>query len=324
MATLQTVSPTLVDLINSEEPGGGIAAIAEILNQTNEVLDYIPWVEGNLQTGHQSSMRTGIPEPTYRSYYQGVQPSKATVAKVTDAAAMAENYSQVDKSLADLNGNSGAFRASQDRPLLQGFSHAFVRNLFYGNDKANPKVFLGLAPRFSTVVTATAQSAQNVIDGGGTASVNTSVWLCVFSDHTGFCFYPKGSKGGLYMKDLGEHTQETAPDGFGNNNALMQIYRTHYKWDHGFALPDWRYFVRIANIDVSLLTKDASAGADLIDLMTQALELVQSIYEGRAVFCVSRKIRSFLRRQMVAKIKSSTLTWEMVGGKKVKIGRAHV
>jgi len=96
-----------------------------------------------------------------------------------------------------------------------------------------------------------------------------------------------------------------------------QGYRTHYKWDIGAVLRDWRYVVRIANIDVSDLTKNASAGADLIDLLTQALELVPNIGMGRPAFYMPRKLRSFLRRQITNKVAASTLTMEDVAGKKV-------
>ena len=47
------------------------------------------------------------------------------------------------------------------------------------------------------------------------------------------------------MKDLGEVTLQDAADG------LYQGYRTNFKWKCGLTVRDWRYAVRIANIDVS-------------------------------------------------------------------------
>jgi len=122
--------------------------------------------------------------------------------------------------------------------------------------------------------------------------------------------YPKGSVAGFQHKDLGEQTLTDA------NGGRYQGYRTHYKWDIGLTLRDWRYVVRIANIDVSALTKNASAGADLIDLLTQALEMLPNGL-GRPVFYCNRTIRSFLRRQIANKVAQSTLTMETVAGKKV-------
>lgn len=96
-----------------------------------------------------------------------------------------------------------------------------------------------------------------------------------------------------------------------------QGYRTHYKWDTGLTLRDWRYVVRIANIDVSDLKADFSTGgANLIDLMIQATELIPAFGNGRPVFYMPRKLRSTLRRQMI-NTKNVNLTLETVEGKRV-------
>ena len=97
----------------------------------------------------------------------------------------------------------------------------------------------------------------------------------------------------------------------------MEAYRTHYRWDLGVTVRDWRFAVRIANIDVTTLTKAATAGTDLIDFMTQALERVQSLTAGKPAFYCNRTIRSFLRRQMVNKVVNSTLQISDVAGKQV-------
>jgi hypothetical protein len=152
---------------------------------------------------------------------------------------------------------------------------------------------------------------MNIIDAAGTGSDNASIWLIVWGPNTCHTIYPKGSPGGLQSRDLGEDTLTDAAGG------RYQGYRTHYKWDIGATLRDWRYVVRIANIDVSDLTKNASAGADLIDLMTQAVELVPNVGMGRPAFYMPRKLRSFLRRQITNKVAASTLTMEEIAGKKV-------
>ena len=51
MSTIGT-KLNLVDVASRLEPNGGIATIAEILNEKNEVLDDMIWTEGNLPTGH--------------------------------------------------------------------------------------------------------------------------------------------------------------------------------------------------------------------------------------------------------------------------------
>ena len=116
------------------------------------------------------------------------------------------------------------------------------------------------------------------------------------------------------MTDKGQVTIEDV-DGSGGR---MEAYRTHYRWDCGLTVRDWRYAVRIANIDKSNLTKYVSgSSADLTDLMAQAVEMIPSLGMGRPAFYCSRTIKSFLRRQIASKVSNSTLTMEQVGGKHV-------
>jgi major capsid protein gp7 len=310
MATLADTHPTLLDLKNTMDPKGNIAQIVEILNETNEVLDDMVFIEGNLPTGHQTTVRAGIPTPTWRKLYGGVQPTKSRSVKVTDAIGMLEAYAEVDVALAKLNGNSAAFRMSEDRGQIEGMSQEVADTLIYGNEGTEPEAFTGFAPRFNSLAAA---NADNIIVGGGAGSDNQSVWLVVWGSGTVHGIYPKGSQAGLSVQDKGQVTIEDV-DGSGGR---MEAYRTHYKWDVGLSVRDWRYIVRIANIDNSDLTKDAASGADLIDLMVQALELIPNLRAGRPAFYVSRRVRSFLRRQMVNKVKSAALSLDQVAGRHV-------
>lgn len=311
MAIIGNTALTLVDWARRQDPDGKIAKIAELLNLTNEVLDDMLWVEGNLPTGHRTTIRTGLPSATWRLLNYGVVPSKATTTQVTDACGMLEAYSEIDKSLADLNGNTAEFRLSEDKAFIEAMNQQFCTTLFYGNSTTTPASFTGLSARYPTVNPATALNAQNVFDGGGTASTNTSIWLVVWDENTVSGIFPKGGFGGLKHEDLGEQTL------YDYNVNKLQGYRTHYKWDCGLTLRDWRYVVRIANIDVTLLTKNAASGTDLIDQMTAALERVQSLKMGRPVFYCSRLIKSFLRRQIANKVLQSTLQMDTVSGKHV-------
>ncbi len=309
MTTLNDKWPSLVDLTSRLDPNGAISAIAEILNETNEVLDDVPWYEGNLPTGHRSSIRSGIPDPTWRKLYGGVQPTKSRTVPVTDTVGMLEAYAEVDKALADLNGNTRAFRLSEDRAHIEGISQAVTDALFYGDTDLTPERFLGLAPRFDL---STAENGSQIVKGDGAGADNTSVWLVVWGEDKVFGLYPKGSKAGLQVEDKGQVTIESV-DGAGGR---MEAYRSHYRWDCGLVVKDWRYIVRVCNLDISALTKDAATGSDLVDLMTQALELVPNLQAGRAVFYCNRTIRSFLRRQ-IKNAKNINLTLEQVAGKRV-------
>lgn len=311
MSTLATTHPTLLDITKRLDPQGKVDTIAELLSQTNEILDDMVWIEGNLPTGHRTTVRSGLPTPTWRKLYGGVQPTKSRTVQVTDSCGMLEAYAEVDKALADLNGNTGAFRLSEDRAHIEGMNQEFASTLFYGNESTEPEAFTGFGARFNDQA---AENGGNIITSADTpdGSDNTSIYLVVWGPNTVHGIYPKGSKAGLNMEDKGQVTIENI-DG---NGGRMEAYRTHYRWDCGLSVRDWRYVVRI-NIDQEDLVKNAASGPDLVDLMTQAVELIPTLSMGRPAFYCNRTVRSFLRRQIANKVAASTLTMEQVAGKHV-------
>jgi hypothetical protein len=308
MAALAANNPTLLDVAKRLDPDGKIASIVEILNATNPVLEDLTYVEGNLPTGHRTTVRTGLPSPTWRKLYGGVQPTKSTTVQVTDSAGMLEAYAEVDKALADLNGNTAAFRLSEDSAHIEGIGQQMAQTLFYGNEGTQPEAFTGLAPRYNSL---SAQNGDNIIDAGGNDTDVTSIWLCVWGNQTGHGIYPKGSIGGLQMTDKGQVTIENV-DGAGGR---MEGYRTHYRMDAGLTIRDWRYFVRIANIDVSSLNTLANT-KDIISWMIQASERIPEMGKGRAAFYMNRRLREKLRLGILEKV-STNLTFETVAGERV-------
>lgn len=313
MTTLASTHPTLLDMSRRLDPSGTISDIVEMMAAVNPVLEDMTVVEGNLPTGHKTTVRTGLPTPTWRKLYGGVQPGKSTTAQVTDSCGMLEAYAEVDKALADLNGNTAAFRLSEDAAHIEGMAQELASTTFYGNEGTEPEAFTGLAPRYNSL---SAQNADNIIDFGGTGSDNMSIWLCVWGPQTGFGIFPKGSKAGLQMTDKGQVTIENI-DGAGGR---MEGYRTHYRQDMGLTVKDWRYFVRIANIDYSVINA-GDAGAitaqkALITAMIKASERIPHLGKGRAVWYVPRNIRENLRLGILEKV-STNLNWETVEGKRV-------
>lgn len=310
MAVLDTKWPTLLDVANATDPDGSIADVVEILNETNEILNHMVVIEGNLATGHQTTIRTGLPQPTWRALYQGVQPTKSTRVKIIDSLGMMEAYAEIDQEAADLNGNSAAWRLQEEKAFIEGMSQDMANNLFSANDSIEPEKFTGLNARYNDL---SAENAENIIDAQGTGNDNASIWLIGWSETTCHGIYPKGSKAGITMDDKGQVTIEDV-DG---NGGRMEAYRTHYKWKFGLSLRDWRYVVRIANIDRSALTADASSGANLPDLMFEATERVPNLGGAKFSFYMDRKVRTKLRQQVAAGVSNSTLTIDMVGGKRI-------
>lgn len=303
--------------------GKSIQDIVEILAETNEILADMVFARGNLPTGHRTTIRTGLPSVAWRILNYGVAQSKSRTVQVDDTCGMLEAYAQVDKRLADLNGTENAFRASEDIAFIEAMNQEMASTLFYGNTSVDPQKFLGLAPRYDDV---DAPNGENIIDAGGTGSDLTSIWLVVWGERTVHGIFPSGSTIGLKVEDL---TTDKSKGSICLDDAgqKYQGYITHYVWDLGLCLRDWRYVVRIANISISTLSKkggrvygsleDAgSNGPDLIDLLIQAAETPPSLSAGKPVIYCNKTIRTWLRRQ----VRLSTnvhMTMEQIGVKPV-------
>lgn len=286
MATLGTASLTLTDVAKRLDPNGQVPVIAELLAQTNDLLLDIPWVEGNLPTGHRCTVRTGLPTPAWRLLNQGVTPTKSTTAQIDEGIGILEAWSEVDKDLAELNGNVSAFRLSEAMAFIEAMNQEMASTLFYGNSSLAPEEFTGLSTRYSAQSGATI--GQNVILGGSSDTDNSSIWLVCWSPNTIHGIYPKGSKAGLQHEDLGLQTIETTPGTAGNApGTRMRAYQEQWQWKCGIALKDWRFAVRICNIDISNLVAKSSA-ADLIELMIKAIHRIPALRLGKPAFYMNR------------------------------------
>lgn len=294
---------TLTDFAKSLDPNGSVAPVIELLNQNNECLQDILWKEGNLPTGHQTTVRTGLPSGTWRKLYQGVSPGKSGRAQITDTVGILEARSEIDVEVANLNGNTAAFRMSESEAFVEGLSHDMIDTLFYGDTSVNPERFHGLAARYNAI-SGGAPITENVISCGGSGSDNTSIWLVVWGENTITGIYPKGSSAGLDREDLGTF------DAFDSNNARYRAVGDRYVWKAGLSVRDWRYAVRICNIDVSDLragtgTQAYNAATNIIDAMIRAMAHIPNMGKGRPVFYANRNVTTAL--PIMAKLTASNV-----------------
>lgn len=290
--TVKSGAVTLLDVAKATDPDGKIAKVAELLTQSNEILMDLPMLEGNLATGHRGVIRTGLPTPIWRKLYGGVPPSKSLRATIEDSCGMLEDRSEIDKDVADLNGNTSEFRLSEASATVEGINQAMAQALIYGDASINPEQFNGLAVRYNTINTSTSEVAKNVISGGGSGNC-TSVWLVVWGPNTVHGIYPKSSRAGLAHEDLG------LIDAFDASNNRYRAYADHWQWKIGLHVRDWRYVVRIANISMTDLLAQSSTQANtaatwLPKLMAKALARIPFRSQGRAVFYASRTVKEML------------------------------
>jgi len=310
MATVGTNNPTLSDVASRLDKNGNVPNIVELLMETNDILMDATFQEANDGTNNKTTTRTGLPSATWRKLYQGVQPSKSITAQVSDSSGMLEAYAESDVDLIDKAPDPQGFRLSEERPFIETMNQNVAQTLFYGDTSVNPERFTGLSPRYNSLGTDETQSSFNVIDAGGDSDGDqTSIWLIVWGSNTAYMFYPKGSQAGLKQTDLGKDVTTDAAGG------IYQVYRSHYKWDVGFTVRDWRSIVRIANIDHANMLAQSSA-ADLNEMMIKALHKVEGRKLGRAAFYMHGDVLTYLDIQ-TWKQTNIRFTYETVQGRTV-------
>lgn len=266
MVFTANVYPNLVDWARRADPDGEIAIVAELLSQCNEVMKDMIWQEGNLPLGHKITVRSGLPQGSWRAANQGVASSKSITDQFQFSIGQLQAYSYVDKTLANLNGNVAKFRYSEDMAHIEGLSQQVASALFYSNEATNPTQFTGFAPIYNTVNTTTAKNAANVLDAGGTANANLSIWLVGWGDHTTFGIFPKGSQAGLVYEDKGDIVPQ-----YDSNGNRFEAYTSLFQFNVGLCVKDWRYNVRIANVDTTTAGLQGTSPPDLFAIMSRAV-----------------------------------------------------
>lgn len=303
-----TKNLNIIDIAKRLDPNGSTADVAELLSQTNEIVQDIPWIEGNLPTGNQSTIRTGLPSTIWRKLYQGVPTSKSQTAQVVDTCGSLNARSEVDVKAVNMANDPSVFRLDEASTFIEKMGQDFCTALMYGDTSINPEQFYGLAPRYSAISGGAA--AQNIINAGGSGSDNTSMWLVGWGRSTVFGIYPKNSKAGLARQDLGEI------DAFDANQARFRALAEIFDWDCGLVVKDWRYVVRIANIDVSDANGQTGTQAtqNLINSMIDAknrLPTLQGSVSPR--FYANRTMRGVLEKMALSKSSQALAIREAAG-----------
>lgn len=304
MAAVGNTVLTLADWAKRLDPKGNTIDIVEMLSQTNEMVVDALWKASNQPGSERIVQRTGLPSVYYRLLNKGVPKSKSTTTQIDEPIAILEARAELDAEIAQLNGNSAAFRLSESEAFIEAMNQKAASTLIYGS-ASNPEEFVGLANRYSST---TAGNGQNVISAGSVSgSDGTSIYLVGWGMKSAYMTFPNGSTAGLVHEDLG------IGDAFDSNNDRFRAYMDRYVWKHGLVLKDWRYVVRICNIDTSVLIGDPGAATiNIIDNMLKALHRIPSYAGGMApdgtgfrgikpVFYCNRTVREMLDIQAYRK-----------------------
>jgi hypothetical protein len=325
MAALGVNLVTLADVAKSKDKR--IGAVAEVLVQENPMLNDIPYMEMNEGTVHKEEIRSSLPTVYYRKANQPIPASKTTTEERTFQATHFESKSQIDEAVAARGGADriayNRWNQAQGHIQAMGLEHASL--LIYGSPYGSniSGIVSNLkGPGLSDIYCSTSASedtSKQLIDGGGTASNNTSIWRVQWGERTVFGIYPKGTQAGLKRIDRSPGNARVQIQGtdINSNTGFYWGYEEDFEVDHGLVVKDYRQAARIANVDVTLL-KSGVGAADLIDLMISAHYKTWNIQVGVGVWYVNRTIEAFLHKQALTKVGAGAgLRFDNYQGQKV-------
>lgn len=240
MADVTTHQLGLVEVVKRHDPNGNLATIAEVLNKTNMILQDAYWKEANDFWSNRTVRRSSLPTGTFRQLYKGVALGSSDTVQLVDTIGQLYDRSEIDKDAVLSAANPDQFRTDEDKAYVEGLGQTIASKTFYGNVLTAPAEFTGLAPRMDDIA-----ATANVINEGGSGGDTTSIFVVTWGPNTVHMLYPRNSRAGLEMNDLGE------VDALDGDNLKFRAFATEFKWNVGMAVKHPKAIGRIANIEAA-------------------------------------------------------------------------
>jgi len=282
----------LVDIAKREDPSGVLAKrMAEVLNESNDVVKDMPMVAANAPFGQRVTMRSSIPSVAWSKINKGATRSKSSTKQQVDTIGMLVAMSEVDAKLKDVVLDFEAKRRSEDAAFLEAFAQAVALTIFYGNEVTEESGFTGLAPRMASLNTSSyVASYVKGHHASPSGSDTTSIYVCDWGESGVHGIYPPATVAGLGIENLGKIRVDD------DASNPMSAYVTEYKWYVGLSVADPRHCARLANIDISQALSDTS---------TSLVKSLVEVFNGMASRSGMRRV-AYCRREIV------TAMWNQV------------
>ncbi len=240
MTDVASTQLSITEIVKRKGADGNLLTVAEVLNETNQIMEDIPWIESNDMWSNKSVRRSYLPSGAWRKFYQGVSPEASGTAEIVDIIGQLQARAENDRWVIDSSPNPAETRNQENRAFIEGMGQEFVATLLYGNALTAPEEFTGLAARMDSIF-----AAGNVINEGGSGGDTCSIYVVTWGADTAYGIYPRNSMAGLQHEDLG------VIDAFDSNSKRYRAYGDVFTWNCGLVVKHPRAIGRIANIEVS-------------------------------------------------------------------------
>jgi hypothetical protein len=252
-----------------------IMNVAEVLNETNDVIQDAIVQRANDITSHMVSRRTALPAITWVKIGNGWNATTGTTNQAREEIGQLKARYLCPKDVMDLQSNSEKFRSNQERAYIEAMGQE-LSNTLMGNAAAGalspttvpPEEFAGFQYRITG--TSTDPTKYCVSNGNTSGSDNTSIWFVQWRPDGVYLVYPRNMDGGGLKKEdkglvytSGDNSVASTSASNPNPTNSLWAYITEFEWRVGLAIEDQRCVKRLCNID-SVLTETYTLNEDYI------------------------------------------------------------
>ncbi len=238
-----------------------IMDVAEVLNETNDVIADAIVQQATDMTSHMISRRTALPAVNWVKAGNGWNATTGKVNQVREEIGMLKARYLCPEDIMRLQPDPAKYRSNQERAYIESMGQELANTLF-GNVSGGslspaaspPEEFAGFQYRYASL--GTDDTAYVLNNGNGSGNDNTSMWFIQWGPSRVYLIHPRNTgAGGLSKKDEGRvytsgdnsvaSTSASAP----NPTNSLWAFISEFAWDVGLAVEDQRTVKRLANID---------------------------------------------------------------------------
>ncbi len=234
--------------------------VAEVLNETNEVIEDAIVQTSTDMTSHVFSRRTSLPAVKWVKLGNGWNATTGLINQVREEIGQLKARFLAPEDIMDIQPNPAKYRMQQERAHIESMGQELSNTLF-GNVAAGvlspaaspPEEFAGFQYRYTDLGTADTNYVIN--NGNTTGNDNTSIWFIQWGAGKVYLISPRNAPGGLSKVDKGlqmvSGDNSVASTSATQNNPTNQLHAfvTEFAWRVGLAVEDLRTVKRLANID---------------------------------------------------------------------------
>lgn len=261
-----------------------IIDVAEVLNETNDIIADAVVQQANDITSHVIARRTALPAPSWVKIGNGWDATTGRLNQVRETMGQLKARYQCPQDVMRIQPNPDKFRSQQERTYIEAMGQEFANTLVAGSTGAGPpEEFDGFMARYKTLSTT---SASYVLSNGATAGSTltiTSIWFVQWRPGGCYLIYPRNAVGGGIKKEdkglvytLADNSSNTPTIEY--QNKQLWAYITEFSWDVGLCIEDQRCVKRLANISTASATDTNTLDEDKIIQVRNNFKTPGTIY----------------------------------------------